>query len=202
MATVLDIGILENFSIVFVFLLIFVIIFAIMEKMSIFGKDKKGINALIAMCIGFIIIIFKPAVLLINIMTPWFLVFFLFLFFLLFALRMFGISDSDTLSIIKDDRVYPYIVVIAIVIVIGALASTFGQSLLEDGSGVTPDTITVDENGNVYPDIIDDGSQVRSTKTVSFGDNVLNTLIHPKVLGFIAIMLIGLFTIVFMTRPG
>jgi hypothetical protein len=41
---------------VYPFLLIFFIIFAILEKTKIFGDDKKQINALIAFVIGFIFI--------------------------------------------------------------------------------------------------------------------------------------------------
>ena len=84
MATFLDIGILENFSIVFVFLLIFTIVYAILEYSSPFGKGKKGLHGIISLAVAFLIIISKPAVLLVTYLTPWFIVLFMFIFFMLF----------------------------------------------------------------------------------------------------------------------
>ncbi|MFH1589517.1 MAG: hypothetical protein ABIB43_03040 [archaeon] len=193
MATFMDIGILSNFSIIFVFLLIFAVMFAVLEKSSPFGKDKKGLHGIIALAIAFLIIISDVAVSMINVLTPWFVVLFIFIFFVLFALRMFGASESDTIALIKSRQFFPYLIIIIVLIVIGALSSTFGQQLLEKGTGIDGEDI---EPGIVLPGDIEGGS----TKTTSFGENVLNTLIHPKVLGLIAIMLIGLFTIVFLTK--
>jgi len=193
MATFMDIGILADFSIVFVFLLIFAVVFAFLERMNVFGKEKKGMHGLIALAISFLIIISKQAVNMIHFLTPWFVVLFLFLFLILFSLKMFGMSDDDGLSLLKDQRFYPYLIVIFILILVGALANTFGQDLLETGTGEE-----LDENGN--PIIIDADSEDGSTKTTSFGTNVLNTVVHPKVLGMIAIMLVGLFMLIFLTK--
>lgn len=192
MATFLDVGILENFSIVFVFLLIFTIVYGLLEVIGIFGKDKKGLSALVALSVGILIIISKAAVVMINFMTPWFIVLFLFIFFMIFAVRMFGVSETDTMNIIKDSRVYPYLVVFGFLILIAGFSSAFGQSLLETGTGVEGDGDT----DVILPGDIEGGS----TKTTSFGSNVLNTLVHPKVLGFIALMLIALFTLIFLTK--
>jgi hypothetical protein len=52
--TLLQSPILKNF--VFPFLIIFFIIFAILEKTKLFGEGKKQINALIAFVIGFIFV--------------------------------------------------------------------------------------------------------------------------------------------------
>ncbi|MFH1770992.1 MAG: hypothetical protein ABH828_05570 [archaeon] len=195
MATFLDIGILKDFSIVFVFLLVFVVIYAFLEYSNIFGQGRKGINGIIALAIGILIVISRPAVLLIHNITPWFMILFIFIFFVIFAIRMFGVSESDTISMIKDQRVYMWLVVIFIVILIAGLSSTFGQLLLEKGTGIEG---TTSENGTVV--IIPGDIESGSTQTTSFGGNVLSTLVHPKVLGLIAILLIGLFSIVFLTK--
>ena len=192
MATFLDVGILENFSIVFVFLLIFTVVYGLLEVIGMFGKDKKGLSALVALSVGILIIISKAAVVMINFITPWFIVLFLFIFFMIFAVRMFGVSETDTINIIKDSRVYPYLIVFGFLILIAGFSSAFGQSLLEQGTGVEGDGDT----DVILPENIEGGS----TKTTSFGSNVLNTLVHPKVLGFIALMLIALFTLIFLTK--
>ncbi|MFC2136032.1 hypothetical protein ACFLTH_15565 [Bacteroidota bacterium] len=194
MATFLDIGLISKISIIFVFLLVFAIIYAVLEYITPFGSDKKGIHAIIGLAIAFIIIISKPAVLMVNFMTPWFLVLFLFIFFIIFAVRMFGTTEATTASIITDRQVYPWLIIIVIVIFIAGLSKVFGQQLLEQGTQINPDDY---EDGDVIlPGDIEGGS----TKTASFGDNVLNTIIHPKVLGLIAIMLIAMFAVIFLTR--
>lgn len=193
MATFLDISILEDFSIVFIFLLVFVIVYAFLEYSNIFGQGRKGINGIIALAIGILIVISRPAVLLINSITPWFMILFIFIFFIIFAIRMFGVSESDTISMVKEPRVYMWLVVIFVIILIAGLSSTFGQLLLEKGTGIEGEEL---EDGTILPGNIEGGS----TKTTSFGGNVLNTLVHPKVLGLIAILLIGLFAIIFLTK--
>jgi len=194
MATFLDVGILEKFSIIFVFLLVFTIIYAVLEYSNPFGGGKKGLHAIIALAVAFLIVISKPAVIMVNFMTPWFLVLFLFIFFILFSVRMFGTSEADTIAIIKDARVYPYLIVFAIVIIIAGFSYTFGQTLLEERTGI--EGVNAEKGEMVLPGDIEGGS----TKTISFSQNVLNTVVHPKVLGFIAIMLVGLFTLIFLTK--
>ena len=194
MANFLDIGVLENFSIVFVFILIFAIIYAISEKVNLFG-DNKGMYGIISLVVAFLLILSEKAVILINFMTPWFIVLFLFLFLSIFALKMFGFSDSDASALIKNERFFPYIIVIIIIIVIAAFSNMFGQSLLEKGEH---DTINVDDNGEEIQEY--ESSETTSTQTDSFGQNVLNTIIHPKVLGMILVMAIGLFTLIFLTK--
>jgi hypothetical protein len=197
MATFLEIGLLHNFSVVFIFLLVFAIVFAVLEYKSPFGKDKKGIHGIIALAISFLIVVYRPAILMINFMTPWFVVLFLFIFMMIFAIMMFGASESDAIALIKDNRVYPYLIVIAVIIVIAAFSSAYGQTLLEKGTN-TDETEDDDGNPAVLPGDIETGS----TKTTSFGTNVVNTIFHPKVLGLIAIFLIGLFTLTFLTKAA
>jgi len=193
MATFLDVGIVENFNIVFVFILIFTIVYAILEYSKPFGASNKGLHGLIALSISFLLVISKAAVLMINFMTSWFVVLFLFIVFSLFAIRIFGVSESDTIALIKNTQLYPYIIVVIVIILIAGFASVFGQGLLEKGTSVTPQNVT---NGDLIPTNIDGGS----TRTVSFGENVLNTLVHPKVLGFIAVMVLGTLTLAFLTK--
>ena len=52
------------------FLLIFAIIFAILEKTSILGKDKTNINAVISMVIGLLLVVQQNIVSIINSFLP------------------------------------------------------------------------------------------------------------------------------------
>ena len=44
MASVLDLGLIEGFDLFFVFLLIIVLVFALLTKFSVLGKEKLGIR--------------------------------------------------------------------------------------------------------------------------------------------------------------
>ena len=67
MATFLDIGLAQHFSVIFPVLFVFVIVFALLEKSKILG-DNKGLHSLIALCLA-IMLLFVPGlakVLIIN----------------------------------------------------------------------------------------------------------------------------------------
>jgi len=184
-------------NVVFIFILIFAIIYAILQYAKPFGKDMNGMHGLIAISISFILIISKIALALINFFTSWFVVLFLFIFFCLFALRMFGFGEKDTLSLIKDSQFFPYIIVLVMIILIAGLATVFGQSLLDKQDGtISEDSTDVDNTLDTDSDTVELGG---STQTDSFGSNVLHTLVHPKVLGFLAMLFIGMMTLALMT---
>jgi len=193
MATFLDIGIFQHINIVFVFILVFAIVYALLEKGKPFG-DNKGLHGIIAIAIAFILIISNISVALVNFFTSWFVVLFLFIVFSLFVLRIFGAGEKETLSLLKDSQFYPYLIVLIVIILIAGLATVFGQNLLEKGTG---DAGTSTNNSVTTSSASVDGGSPASN---NFGSNVLNTLVHPKVLGFIAIMLIGTLTIALITK--
>jgi len=57
-------------NIILPFLLVFTIVFAILQKSEVLGKGKKQIDALVALVIGLIFVAFSWAVNLIDIMVP------------------------------------------------------------------------------------------------------------------------------------
>lgn len=205
MATFLDIGILEHFGKIFVVLIVFLIVFGLLETVKVF-PGKKGLNGLIALIIGLMFLVSNVATNMVKTMVPWFIVGILFIFFVLFMIRMWGLGDADIKKLIGDSQVYPWLIIIMIVIFLGVLATVFGQSLLEKGQGTT-NTMVVDANGTYVS--VDTGSSVSalpgpgepgSTTTSNFSTNMLNTLRHPKVLGMILVFIIGAFMMIFLTK--
>ena len=55
MATFLDIGLAQHFSVVFTILLVFVIVFAVLEKSKILGGNK-GLHSLIALSLAMLML--------------------------------------------------------------------------------------------------------------------------------------------------
>ncbi|MFH0870134.1 MAG: hypothetical protein V1866_03695 [archaeon] len=200
MATFLDIGILAHFGKIFVVLIVFLITFGLLETIKVF-PGKKGLNGLIALIIGLMFLVSNVATNMVKTMVPWFMVGILFIFFVLFMIRMWGLGDADIKKLVGDSQVYPWLVIIAVVILLGTLSTVFGQSLLEKGEG-SSNSMVVDANGTYIS--VNSGlpgpGEPGSTTTSNFSTNMLNTLRHPKVLGMILVLIIGAFLMIFLTK--
>jgi hypothetical protein len=194
MATFVDISILQNFSSVFTFILVFVLIYATLETTKALGSDKKSLNAIIAMIIGFLVSMSSGVVAVIQSFTPWFTMVVIIIFFILFAVKMFGVSNETiTATFMKKSSIMTWILIVTAIVLLFSLGSGFGQKTLEQGQkGGT--TISVATGNTTAP-----------TDTSNFSQNLYNTLYHPKVLGLILIMLMVVIAMLFLTdadRPA
>jgi hypothetical protein len=198
MATFLDVGLFSHFSVIFVVLIVFLILFGLLEYIKAFGDDKKGLHALIALVVALMFLVSKIASKMVTNMVPWFMVIILFIFFTMILIRMFGPGEGDMKKLIADANVYPWIIVFVVLILLISLGNAFGQGLLESGSGTTP--VATNSTIGGYTDLTPATPGTTSTATPSFTTNLLNTLRHPKVLGMIFVLLVGAFSLLFLTK--
>ena len=77
MASVLDMSILSYFAPVFVFALVWIITYAILEKTKLFG-DNQAIHWVIALCMAVMVVIIPGLTDVIQLITPWFIFFFIY----------------------------------------------------------------------------------------------------------------------------
>ncbi|HIH47396.1 TPA: hypothetical protein HA297_03775 [Candidatus Woesearchaeota archaeon] len=211
MATLLDIGLASQFQMVFSFFFVVAVVYGVLALTKFFG-DNKPLYALIAILLGILVLLIPDVSSLINIMTPWFVFLFIFLVFLLITYKIFGATEMDIASALKDRAVVWVILIIAVIIVIGSFASVFGQRLLERGSGsdLRADagdgrTIIDARTGRVIREVPGAGGRGLARDSVaggSYGQNLLSTLLHPKVLGFGLMGLIALFTIAILAMAA
>ena len=194
MATFLDIGLLENFGVIFVILLVFLLVFGLLEYFKAFGEARKGLHALLAFVIALLFLVSKVASRMVSMMVPWFMVIAIFIFFTLFLVRIFGVEESSIKKLAGNKDVYPWLIVFAMLILLLSLGNAFGQSLLESGEGVQTPTNYSQGSGGLQP--AQPGT--RSTTTSSFTTNLLNTLRHPKVMGLLFVSLVGMFALIFL----
>lgn len=181
----LDLGLIEYFSIIFPALLVFAIVYALLEKFKIIG-DSKSIHAIIAIVLAFITILLRDVTKIINFIAPWFVLLFIFVLLILIVYKIMGASDADLSSFIKTHTLTQWIIVlIGIVIIVAGIASVYGQRL-------KPIT---DDEGNVI-----DVSSDTSTESDEFEESVGKTLFHPKVVGLIFIFLVAAFSIGLLTQ--
>ena len=120
MATVLDVGILSYFVPVLVLLFVFVILYALFEKVKLFGEEK-GLHALIAIIFSFLFILVKPLREFVITVTPWFVILFFIMFILLLTVMIFGFKESDIVKYADENSgiVATAVVIVVIIILIG-----------------------------------------------------------------------------------
>jgi hypothetical protein len=179
MATPLDFGLLANFSSLFPFLFVTVSVYAGMSKIAPFGADQRGLYAFLAFILG-VLTMFSPiAIKTINRMAPWFVLLFIFSIFILMAFKMFGITDETITGIITSsehgDTFFYWIIALILVIGIGSLTSVVSEE-----KGFTK--IGSNETG---------AAPEPGTEQVGF----VQTIVHPKVLGMILLLLVAAFTV-------
>lgn len=208
MVTLMDLSLFQHLSSIFVFIMVFAVVYGFLLVGNFLkGKDgSRGIYALVAIAISFMIVGSKAAFALITVMTPWFTVLIIFIFLIFFVIRMFsGEDDSLFKTLIQNPTLYWVLIVIFVVIFIVSLSNVFGQSLLDEQvPSSNEDQMFESNTGSSTQTIITtEGTQPGvdgSTATEDFSTNMLMTIIHPKVLGMIALMLIGFFTIIFIAK--
>lgn len=220
MATFLDLSLFGYFGSIFIFLFVFSVVWGLLTSMKIFKSvpGEKGIYGLIALSIGLLVMFSKNSSVLIATMAPWFTVLIIFIFLTFLVFRMFSGEDNSIIeNAIKNPGVYWAIIILAIVILLASLSSTYGQKLLDDQ---TVQTVNIDNNNellnenNQAVDVVENDDSVYissndddvvakgSTATENFDDNVLATIVHPKVMGLIMMMLIAFFTILLIAKTS
>ena len=198
-AASMDLGLLQFFVGIFVFLLSFVISYGFLSYRKPFGDGNEGLYGLIALAISITVIAVRPVAELITFLTPWFFLMLFFAFFAIFILSVFGL-DPDTLGPSVDNRLRNVFITVSVILLIFGLSTVFGQQTLEAGPGGNSNG----DDGSIAPQTNEtDGASLESpdtTDTGSFQQNLINTLTHPKVLGLVAFMLIVSFAMFFLTR--
>src|SRR3989338_1980421 len=96
MANILDLTLLREFSQIFVWILIFVVSYGILQAANIF--HSKGLHALIAVALT-VLIGTTGSTSVLTSMIPWFVVLGFFLVFILILGQFIGLKQTDVLSV-------------------------------------------------------------------------------------------------------
>ncbi len=167
MASVIDIGLLDYFVPVFVFLLIFGIVFALLEKVKLFGTNK-GLNSLISFAIACLFILTPELMKVIKIMTPWFTILFVFVIMIVLLFMFVGIKEESISVAFQDRSLIWIIIILSLTIFAYALTQVYGSQVqtVYAGENVTS------EQGNLM-------------------GQVGKIVFHPRVLGMVILLLIA-----------
>ncbi len=166
MATLLDVGLLGFFSQIFTFLLVFVFVYAVLQKTKILGGEKN-IDALVGVALAFITLLVPGVSKLLTLSAPWFILMF-FLIFLIALMSMFMGANTESLKFaLTNEGLIWWIIIIGVLIVLGAASQVYGKDVL---------------------------SVTASNATTTSGQVITNagaTIFHPKVLGVALILIIA-----------
>ncbi len=179
MATFLDIGLLNYFNVIFPVLLVFSVLFALLQRFEILGKNMV-LNAIVAISVAFLFLLSRTLIDLINFVAPWFVFVFIFLVLLLMIFHTLGATEGDIASVLKSDKTIAWAVVgVALVILIAGFGKVLGQT--------------------IGPYLADSPEGASGVATGDFQQNVFATLFHPKVLGLIVLFGVAIFAIAFLS---
>lgn len=131
MATFLDVVGLEYFSNFFVFIFVWLVVYAVFTYTKFFGQNK-AIGIIIGLIIGIFVLFSPNTVSLIQYIAPWFAIIFVFVILISVTTKMFGATEIDSLASL---RVISLILIIITVIVgsIGYIGSKVGVGGNETG---------------------------------------------------------------------
>ena len=150
MATFLDVTALESFSVVFVFLFVWLLVYALMLYTKVLGQNQV-ISILVGLFIAFFVILSDLATLVVRKIAPIFAVILVFVAIISIAARSMG---ADSMSFDSPGMKYGVIIVLVVALIVGSLA-------------IVRDSIDVPETG-------DDFSK---TSTVFFHPNFLGLIL-------------------------
>ena len=117
MATFLDVSVLQNFSVIFVFLLVALGGYAILLYLKPFGQNPT-ISILLSLILAFFVIISPLATLVIKTIAPFLVVVLVFVAVISVASGMFGQTGLESLGNLKS----VVFVILIIALVVGSLA--------------------------------------------------------------------------------
>ncbi len=196
MASLMDIGLLQFFSNLFLFLFIFAGTYALLVKSKLFGESKNLVS-IIAIAVAIIVIVTDPVAEFLLYILPWFFVLSLVILMFIFAGKLFGVSDSSISNSFhwKKTPIVTWVIIFVVLIIVFGFSNLYGQQLLENN----PDINATSENGDGVSIVGDAQIPVNSNQ---YGSNVLATLTHPKVIGMVVILIVGMLAILLITQSG
>ena len=174
MATFLDVSLLSFLLPVFIFIFVFCIIYAILNKTKIFGDNMGALNLLASVCIAAVSIFIGSITKAVVEIIPWFAFVAIVLILIFMIFMFFGTSEKEIWETIGGQT---FVFIVLIVIVFIGLTKTFEKDVspFEQTNQTTVSSSGV-QKGNVQGEVI-------------------RTLTHPRLLAAIFILVVSGFAI-------
>lgn len=168
----IDISGLDYFSTVFVFVFVWLVVYALLAYSNAVGSNKT-IHAILGFLVAIFVVLSNLATGVIKYISPWFGVIFVFIIFITIMFQLFKPTGFELQTFAPMKIIF--FVLIVIVILIGAL------NYVRENSNIAKEQKQVDKEGVDY------------TKTS-------NVLLHPKMVGALFLLLIAVFTVALLVE--
>jgi hypothetical protein len=173
MATLLDASLLNGFSAIFAFILVFAMLYGLITFTKVF-KLSNGLASLVAFCLAILTVMSPTVVKVIKVITPWYVLFMFILLLIIIGTYMVG----GSLDKVAHTRAYVItIVTISVFIFLAGL----GQVFL--GSALSGPQTAIDINGNEVP---------------VARPYFLDIILDPKIIGIFCLLIVCGMTMFFM----
>ncbi|MFW6024740.1 MAG: hypothetical protein ACOCRX_00200 [Candidatus Woesearchaeota archaeon] len=176
MATFLDLALVEFFEPVVTFILVYAIVYGVLSsiKSKMFGDENSSLNALIALGVSLLFALSPGLRKVLSIALPWYALLFVVLGFMLMFFYFVGVEQDDVKELFSSTK-YGFVIfltiVVFVIIFVSSLMAVYGDDLRNMS----------DAN---YTD-----SRVEEIPDEAYADNVMLTLVHPKVLGTLFLLI-------------
>ncbi len=145
MATFLDVSGLEYFSTFFVFIFVWLAVYAILVYTKVFGSNK-AISILIGLVIGLFVLLSPTASGVIQYIAPWFAVIFIFIMLISVTSQMFGATGFEAYASLK----WVVLIVIVVTIVVGALSYVRERTVIPGENATSEEDIDYSKTTNFF----------------------------------------------------
>jgi len=187
MATPLDVGLLQKFDVIFPFIFVLVIVYAVLTRTE-WMKDKQAIAFLLAFVLAVMTLFSSIAVKTINRMAPWVVLLIVFGVLIVVAYQALGIKEGTILDVMTKSEyrstIAWWMLSLMLIIGLGTLSAVVSEE-----KGFTE--LAAGENAT-------EAAARGAAEEVGFWA----TIFHPKVLGLALILLIAMFTVQKLASKG
>jgi len=187
--TFIDVSLITGAQFIFSFVLVWIIVYAVLGFTKLFDTQQhlRGLLAIMAA----LLTLASPKVLtVVSLIVPWFSILFIFITMLLLGIMIFGVKGETISKWVeeKDNAVVNFVIIIAGIIFVAGLGYVFFS-----GS-------PADQSGSIGVNVTSSGTVATGNVGGTGPNALLATLFHPKVLGAIFVLLLGLFTILLLVK--
>ena len=174
MAAVIDVSLLNFLIPFFIFLFILVVIYALLQKTELFGKNQVALNLTAAICVSAVATFAGTLLTPLKTVIPW-IVFIIVILAMLFALfGFFGVENKEVWEVIGGKT--PYFVIIVLIVFVSLVALYEPEVSPFEGS-----------SGDIAAATAPQGQNVQS--------EVVRTFTHPRLLAALFILIVSSFSI-------
>tara|TARA_Y100000310_G_scaffold322163_1_gene380860 strand:+ start:8938 stop:9453 length:516 start_codon:yes stop_codon:yes gene_type:complete len=141
MATIFESGgVGDLISIAFVFLFVFVILFALLKKIKLFG-DNEGFNSIVAFIFASFTVMVPESRVVVGNFLPWFFMFFMLALVMFMFFMFLGVKEETMAEVAKNSTFITVSIATVIILFLMAMTKAYGPFLMAgEGAGFWPTT--------------------------------------------------------------